>query len=805
MLHPTKLNGETWYIPDNIHLTLGDNRHYDNGRVQISGAISDFSPIVEVSKGVFRFDDPKTFRMYIFTSSGYDASRIEDDRRENILSGYMQDIKDFRNVECTVVLEYKRGATITQEVLLECRGAKRIGSKPCQVTRYGGGVRWENVSIGQWVKILNNNNIIQEDWNQTKLSGSMRNQKFMLKFICYDIDINGNPTVDPSKAVFVKMQVWGSFDDTNNFEQMLLLKERIDNGGWGSGGGCNGDPDQILLYGAPLVEFSWDSGAEFNFSKLSVREINPTVFFPPQDPPTEPPSGGGGGTGTDANDYLGIRKIYKTKLGGSYFNPPLEGLLNDDRFDKGSGGTDVTHKGNGIYHVDGGTIRIKFYSTKLARDRSDSHDFPTYNFNELKQRGFWDAPTDFINYEYTIYLKHLRAKSDGDEFSLVGQSVNHDGDHHGGCGGVSNHGNIGIFNGKPRFKKEQFHVDYETDSFGDRGIGRITDRLIGMKFIKYNLNDGVQLEIWFDQNADNNWELYLEKFDNNNWGDNMKKCGALRDGESITWGSPEMILKCNDQEFEFSKVSVREITGERLIVSDTDTGGGSGGGGGGSSGGGSGGGTGGGQLTRVRSRYIFIWDNIIDRSGFICSGGGVPSNPSYSLFGYDIDIITHPKELSADFPAESDRLRAVAYVNKTDSILFGEKITKCEFYIRKEGLPTGTLYFEAYDNNTPTPNVKVLYGTLDVSTLTSSYVLYSRTNDNAGNSMPNGLELGWAIGVRFESTFSDDTNHIDVGVNYNDPIDSDKTILAQWELETGGYAYDKYTGRDLCGKLYRSP
>ena len=39
----------------------------------------------------------------------------------------------------------------------------------------------------------------------------------------------------------------------------------------------------------------------------------------------------------------------------------------------------------------------------------------------------------------------------------------------------------------------------------------------------------------------------------------MKVCGAERDGEAITWGSPMIIIKANDFKFDIYDVEVREI------------------------------------------------------------------------------------------------------------------------------------------------------------------------------------------------------------------------------------------------------
>ncbi len=51
-----------------------------------------------------------------------------------------------------------------------------------------------------------------------------------------------------------------------------------------------------------------------------------------------------------------------------------------------------------------------------------------------------------------------------------------------------------------------------------------------------------------------------EGIDLGNWGDNMKLCGAKKDGQAITWGSPIVIIKANDFKFDIYDIEIREIS-----------------------------------------------------------------------------------------------------------------------------------------------------------------------------------------------------------------------------------------------------
>ena len=48
-----------------------------------------------------------------------------------------------------------------------------------------------------------------------------------------------------------------------------------------------------------------------------------------------------------------------------------------------------------------------------------------------------------------------------------------------------------------------------------------------------------------------------QKIDYGNWGNNKKVCGAEKDGQAITWGSPLVIIKANDFKFDIYDVEVR--------------------------------------------------------------------------------------------------------------------------------------------------------------------------------------------------------------------------------------------------------
>lgn len=1077
MVYPTNPNGNSYFLPSNIHTLESDTsqigRFYDANHVILQVREGEDVPeIEEVTAGVFTISEPKIFSILI-SSGNYDINSVNRTTPEKLGAGYMVNTNDWRNVEATIEVTYTGGGDTDAKTVMSisARGGFNWNLEEfrCESASYDGGLRLKEGETIFFTKQDHQDHGIQRFTVHNRFAGDLINRQFLFKFIIYDIKEDGQPTLVKSEARFVKMEIWASVDAENDYAEMFKLAEAIDNGGWSDGGErCDGAEDQILLWGGNIVDFFFGSDAEINFSRLSVREIDASsTFNTPQPPPTNPPPTTDPPTNnpppeppintTDVNDSLGVRKIYRSKQGGSIFIHNVDGLITNSKFDPA--GANIVYSGNGSYRVTG-NVDMRFCSTEVARNRPINFEYNTFDYEELRTRGFWDSSTDFNNCEITMYIRHLGGTNITSEYSIIAQSVNHQSSFHGGCGGSAYQGNLEIA-GFISIDKEGYHgnpdVALQTRK-STSSIGDVTNRWIGVKFVTYNITlETRKLEIWIDQNNSNNWVKFFETTDNNDWIAAMSDCGALRDGQAITWGSPYVILHAVGKEFDIAKVSVREISlpVERVTNSDLggSTGGGTGGGGGGAGlldnnnirwlfasgemleiaqsrndpgdfrwsevfsglrngyectaymtfsgtnssahmalkhfggnhsgncqyeeggscccwydtgirhdgaiqtqierphpnnddwacptclmsnigigmegntiglkwlvypitengnvdnggvkikmwvdtsgfdtsgrpknnwrlvyditdtgqimdnypapdeqeieirnsdtdntdvytdrvwarrlvrpgditgnqnppdpgggggggdpGGGTGGGTdppdppdnpGTGTPSRQVSRYVMMHDNLIDRSGTVCAADQTPPPIVYSEH-YSVTTITDDQELGDPMEAHNNRLRIVEYCANNTSMLYGRKYAKVEFYLKKVGAPTGTIYFEMYDDNAENPNIKVEYGTIDVATgITTSYVLYSRTNDNAPSLVPEGMNVGWSIGIRFDPTFASDNDYVVVGQNWDNPIDSTNSHIAEWEDSNndGDYAYDTpfHTDRDLCGKLY---
>jgi hypothetical protein len=343
--------------------------------------------------------------------------------------------------------------------------------------------------------------------------------------------------------------------------------------------------------------------------------------------------------------------------------------------------------------------------------------------------------------------------------------------------------------GAARLIKEPRHVDYTDYKTSTQKLGNILNKKIGLKFICYNkTSTSVQNEVWLDKDADNHWTQYIEYLDTGSWdegsSEGMTPCGGLSKGAAITWGSTKIVFKDNGLDIEFSKLSVRSIIGTRMGDVTPTTGGS-------------------GQLSRVFAKYIMLYNLIVDTSGITCAGqaGGGGGGAYVEVTGLTVSTITDNKQIGGDaIPAAEDGRTTVGwYCNSSTAIIKGIKPRKVECYLRKVGSPTGNAEMILFDDS---GNQIVSYGTIDVSTLATSYgALKTFTNDNAPTSMPNGILQNWALGIKY--TGATTSNYVEVGINTSNPVDSTKTCEWQFEKQPGpALSVNVHTDRDMCGKIW---
>ncbi len=396
--------------------------------------------------------------------------------------------------------------------------ASQIGYPPSNVLDNNLQTRWSNNGKGSWIQLDlgSSKNICSIDITWYK--GNERQNNFVI-------------STSKDGSTFTNVLESKSSGTTLNLEKYELP---------------NNNARYIKLTVNGNTQNDWASIIE---AKVSIQNTST---------PPPPPTGGGGGTGDNTGAGDGVKMIYPTLSGGEtwFFNPTNP---NDGQFDRN--GAQITKNADGSWHLKPGTTRMLAF-TKSSGFPSDEvrSSLPTYDYSRLAQTGYFYKPADWKNIEITIYVKVLSASGGGDEISLVSRSVRHSTNVHEGCGGSSYHNNIDFTNGKFKFKKEMWHVNYDIKPYSGITIGSTMNKWIGFKGIAYNLPDGsVKLESYVDKDNNNNWQKATELVDKGNWGDDMTHCDARTNGAAITWGSPMTIFKSNGVTYDFKKFSVRQI------------------------------------------------------------------------------------------------------------------------------------------------------------------------------------------------------------------------------------------------------
>ena len=400
-------------------------------------------------------------------------------------------------------------------------GVKASGSQtsfpPSNVKDNNLQTRWSNNGKGSWIQLDlgSSKNICSV--NIAWYKGDERQNSFII-------------STSKDGSTFTKVLEKKSSGTTLNLEKYVLSN-------------ANGRYIKITVNGNTQNDYA-------SITEANIR-TQTTVTTPPS-----PPSNGGGSTGDTGGD--GVKMIYPTLAGAEtwFFNPTNP---TDGQFEKN--GAEISKNSDGSWKLKPGTTRMLAFtkSSGLPSDEVRS-SLPTYDYSRLAQTGYFYKPSDWKNMEITIYVKVLSTSGGGDEISLVSRSVRHSTNVQEGCGGSSYHNNIDFTNGKFKFKKEMWHVNYDIKPYSGITIGSTMNKWIGFKGIVYNLPDGsVKLESYVDKDNNNNWQKATEFVDKGNWGDDMTHCKAKTGGAAITWGSPMVIFKSNGVTYDFKNLSVRQI------------------------------------------------------------------------------------------------------------------------------------------------------------------------------------------------------------------------------------------------------
>ena len=230
-------------------------------------------------------------------------------------------------------------------------------------------------------------------------------------------------------------------------------------------------------------------------------------------------------------DRFGVREIYPTKESGQewYLNPdnPLDGMFV------------ISPAATPLHRTPDG-------SWLISRETAGP---------EHGLRMYVTSPLGWSDIEMTGYVK-LKSFSFEEEFAWAARSGKHSQDDP--CDATAYFGAL-EFVGNSWFQKKIFHGEGYTDKrFSELSIGSLTDRWIGIKLVAYNVPDGVRLELWVDDRAENNWVKMTETIDSGGWSSETIMCGRAPD-HIIAGERPRVMFRVDNATFEFKSFSVREI------------------------------------------------------------------------------------------------------------------------------------------------------------------------------------------------------------------------------------------------------
>jgi hypothetical protein len=172
-----------------------------------------------------------------------------------------------------------------------------------------------------------------------------------------------------------------------------------------------------------------------------------------------------------------------------------------------------------------------------------------------------DSPNgEWKNVEMSGYFKLLDGQ---DEFTLIAR---HGPSYH-GDGGCDAYGYYGMLSaeGDAFFKKKTYHHGggyTERTAVAENVVSELQDRWIGIKFMVYDVDNGdAKLELWIDDGDErNHWKKVTEYIDDGEWETDESHCD--RSDDYIIDSGTRATFRIDDSEFEFKKLSVKEIETE---------------------------------------------------------------------------------------------------------------------------------------------------------------------------------------------------------------------------------------------------
>ncbi len=196
-----------------------------------------------------------------YTSSGYNSAKVRPpDHGRYATQGFMQDNKDWRNVECTTYVKVNDAPDGSVIWFLARTGNDRYQSGDCESCGYEGRL-YVDGRVGVNKKFYTGALFLRPRDNVTD---DIEDRWVGLKFIVYNTS-DGN----------VVTEIWIDENNNNSWNQAYTS---TDPGGFGNAGEhCNADEGERITWGGPIVSLYWsveDLEKSVEFQKISIREID---------------------------------------------------------------------------------------------------------------------------------------------------------------------------------------------------------------------------------------------------------------------------------------------------------------------------------------------------------------------------------------------------------------------------------------------------------------------------------------------------------------------------------------------------
>jgi len=218
------------------------------------------NPITPNGDGSWKMQNAQV-RMEVYTSTGYDASRIVTNRDTLASRGYMLAPNDWRNIEMTGFVRVNSASLTTDNFAWYTRGGHHSGPIPCEGSAYKGGLHYDGRARFE-----------KESWHvsyrnspYSQATSSIMGRWVGFKTVLRNVTAGGKTTV--------KMELW--LNDNADRVTWTKIYEMTDDGSFGGDASSCGAsaPAMPITWGGPIATFRWDSAEDVDFRWLSVREI----------------------------------------------------------------------------------------------------------------------------------------------------------------------------------------------------------------------------------------------------------------------------------------------------------------------------------------------------------------------------------------------------------------------------------------------------------------------------------------------------------------------------------------------------